>query len=115
MERVPRWQVCCSKAVDNVVCLQFVGLDLVKEAGPYTPLVKEFTFVPSGPTMVIELISKKDNAMLNAIEVYAREVVNTQEGKLAANLLLMSVILWHPCSFRFVSSAYRALDVILYS
>ena len=60
--------------------MQFTGLDIVAEVGSFSPLVKEFTFVPSGPTMVIELVSVKDNALLNGIEVYSREVINTQDG-----------------------------------
>lgn len=60
--------------------MQFTGLDIVAEAGAFVPLVKEFTFVPSGPTMVIELVSVKDNALINGIEVYSREVINTQAG-----------------------------------
>lgn len=60
--------------------VQFTGVDIVKEVGAFAPLVKEFTFVPSGPNMVIELKSEVDNALINGIEVYSREVVNTQDG-----------------------------------
>lgn len=62
--------------------MQFKQLDIVAEAGAFSPLVKEFTFVPAGPTMVLELVSVVDNALINGIEIYSREVINTQEGAL---------------------------------
>lgn len=34
--------------------MQFTGVDIVAEVGAFAPLVKKFTFVPSGRTMVID-------------------------------------------------------------
>jgi hypothetical protein len=60
--------------------VQFAGVDVAGEVGPYGPLLREFTVVPKRPVLVIELVSKLDNAMLNGIDVYARKPTSATEG-----------------------------------
>lgn len=65
--------------------LQYEDVDLAAEGGYLTALQKEFTVMPTGPTLVVELKPKVQHPILNGIEIYAREV--DAEGTLAPTLL----------------------------
>lgn len=59
-------------------------MDLAAEGGYLTALQKEFTVMPTGPTLVVELKPKVQHPILNGIEIYAREV--DAEGTPASTL-----------------------------
>lgn len=59
---------------DGLVALQYTDVDLAAEGGYLKPLQKEFTVMPTGPNLVIELKPKVQHPILNGIEIYSREM-----------------------------------------
>ena len=54
--------------------MQYADVDLAAEGGYLRPLQKEFTVMPTGPNLIVELTPKVQHPILNGIEIYSREV-----------------------------------------
>lgn len=59
---------------DGILAMQYTDVDLAAEGGYLKPLQKEFTVMPTGPNLVIELKPKVQHPILNGIEIYSREM-----------------------------------------
>lgn len=70
--------------------MQLEAVDIVKEEGAFKALVKEVTLVATKSTLVVEVVSVENNAVLNGLEIYSREVAHSSRG------VLQSIQRTHP-------------------
>lgn len=61
--------------------MQFSRIDLVAEAGAFVPLVKEFEHIPRSSSILIQVVSITENALINGVEIYSGTIVG--DGALA--------------------------------